>query len=133
MKKAAHALALLTTLSLAACASAQQQSEAAPARANAVDPIGTFDFSTAAQGMEVNGSIVISRATQGYGGVINTGVTEPIPISSVTVDGQTVRLVGTTPDGNVEMTLNFTGNDFTGSWTHAAGLSGELKGKRRAA
>jgi hypothetical protein len=133
MKNAAYALALLTTLALAACASAPQQSEAATARANNVDPVGTFDFSTSAQGMDINGSIVISRATQGYGGVINTGVTEPIPISNVAVDGQTMRLTGTTPDGNIEMTLTFTGNDFMGSWSHAAGLSGELKGKRRAA
>jgi hypothetical protein len=108
----------------AACAST-------PAQPRAVDPVGTFDFTTAMEGTEISGSIEIQRGADGYTGTLTTNVSEPIPVTSVTVEGQTVYAVASAPDGPVNCTLTFTGNDFTGSWNYA-GMAGQLTGKRRA-
>ena len=107
----------------AACASA-------PAQPRPVDPIGTFDFSTTVDGTAVSGTIEIRSGSSGYTGTISTNVTEPVPITAVTVEGQVVTVAASAPDGPINFTMTFTGDDFTGGWTYA-GMSGELTGNRR--
>ncbi len=124
------AMALIAALPLAACAPREPQAARAPA-SRSINPAGTFDFSTVAQGMDVTGSIIIARGSSGYTGHINTGMTDPIPITGVSVEGQTMRITGQTPDGTLEMNLNFSGNNFTGSWTLGGQMSGSMTGKRR--
>jgi len=107
----------------AACASA-------PAGPRPVDPVGTFDFTTSMDGTAIEGTITIQRAQNGYTGSLTTNVTEPIPVSSVVVEGQKVTVVANAPDGPVTMVFTFTGNDFTGNWTYA-NMSGTASGRRR--
>jgi len=102
----------------------------APAQPRAVDPVGTFDFSTSMEGTAISGSIEIRTGASGYTGTLSTNVTEPIPITAVTVEGQMLNVTANAPDGPVNFTMNFTGNDFTGGWTYA-GMSGQMTGSRR--
>lgn len=97
-----------------------------------LDPVGAFDFSTTVEGTDVSGTITVTREANGYGGTITTDVTEPIPIRTVSVQGQTMEVAAETPDGPLTMTLTFTGDAFTGSWSMADGsMSGALTGSRR--
>jgi hypothetical protein len=109
---------------LAACASGQ-------GRSNEVNPVGAFDFSTAVDGMPVTGTVTITGQGPQYGGSITTNVIEALPISTVTVEGQTVQIGATGPDGSLTFSMVFTGETFTGSWTYA-GMQGTLTGRRRA-
>jgi hypothetical protein len=111
-------------LCVVACASA-------PAQPSAVNPVGTFDFSTTVEGTAVTGTIVVTESSSGYGGTVSTNVTESAPINSVLVDGQSMTVSMQTPDGPATITLNFTGESFTGTWSYA-GMSGPLTGQRRA-
>lgn len=125
-------LALMLALAAAGCASSPPESpepmRPGPAR---LEPVGTYDYSTTFEGTDVNGSIVINRAGDGYEGVINTGgMTDPIPVDRVIVEGQTLRVLADTPDGTLEFRLDFTGNEFAGMWTLADG-SGRITGQRR--
>lgn len=115
---------LAVVMMLAACASGQ-------GRSNEVDPVGAFDFTTTVDGMPVNGTVTITRQGSQYGGSITTNVTEALPISTVTVEGQTVQIGSTAPDGPLTFSMIFTGETFTGSWTYA-GMQGTLTGRRRA-
>jgi hypothetical protein len=123
------AVCVVFAVSLLACASNPEP--ATPPAPQAVDPVGVFDFATNVEGTAVQGTITVESAPGGgHGGSITTDVTEPIPISGVTVDGQNMTVTAQTPDGPITMSLTFTGNDFTGSWT-MGGMSGSLNGSRR--
>lgn len=127
MRKAIGPFVSLLVLGLAACASASNSAPAGPAPLN---PVGYYEFSTDVEGQLVTGAIEIRRVDGGgYGGVVTTSATEPLPLQSVVVDGQKLTIAGDTPDGMVSMTITFTGEVFTGSWTYA-GMSGTMSGKR---
>lgn len=114
------AIVVMTT----ACASGQ-------GRSSEVDPVGAFDFTTTVEGTPVTGTITITRNGSEYGGSVSTNVTESMPISTVTVEGQSMQVTGSTPDGPVTISMTFTGETFTGSWSYA-GMTGSLTGRRRA-
>jgi len=120
-------LGLLSCLVLAACS---PKAPPAPPQPPPLDPAGNFEFVTDAQGTAVTGSIEIQKADGGgYSGWLYTSATDPLPIGSVTVEGQRVTLVGDTPDGPATLVLTFAGDAFTGSWNYA-GMSGMMSGKR---
>jgi len=120
-------LGLLSCLLLAACG---PKVPPAPPVPPPLDPAGNFEFVTDAQGEAVSGSIEIRKAEGGgYTGMLYTTATEPLPIGSVTVEGQQLTLVGDTPDGPATLVLTFDGDVFTGSWTYA-GMSGVMSGRR---
>lgn len=100
--------------------------------ASAVDPVGTFDYSTVFQGQDATGTISVTSSDGKYGGQITMSLVEqPMPISAVKVEENRVTIESEAPDGSVQIVLQFAGNDFTGEW-HYAGMTGALKGKRRA-
>lgn len=126
-------LALVVTLTAAGCASSPAESAPEPTRPEPapLDPVGTFDYSTTFEGTDVDGAIIINRAGAEPDGVIDTGgMTDPIPVNQVVVEGQTMRVLADTPDGALEFRLNFSGDDFSGTWTFAGG-SGQIVGRRR--
>lgn len=131
----AVAIVMLTS----ACAGAPEpEAPAPPAREvtppapAAVDPVGVFDFTTTVEGMAVAGTITVTKTAAGYGGSIATNVTETIPVRSVVVEGQKATVVADTPDGPINFTMEFKGDEFTGTWTLGA-MSGVHSGKRRKA
>jgi hypothetical protein len=93
-----------------------------------VNPVGTFEFTTAADGETLTGSIEVSGQPGAYAGHIRTPH-DDIPITSVAVTGQQMVVTGDTPGGPLTLTLNFTGNSFTGGWTVGED-SGEIRGQR---
>jgi len=121
------ALALLT-----ACAPAAEAPSAGPtpvaAVAAAVNPVGTFEFTTTADGETLTGSITVSGQPGAYTGRIRTAH-DDIPIIGVSVTGQQMVVTGDTPGGPLTLTLNFTGTTFTGSWA-VDGDKSEIRGQR---
>lgn len=104
---------------------------AAAAAAAAVNPVGVFEFTTAVNGDMLTGTIEVTGQPGAYTGTIRTSATPDIPVTGVTVNGQQMVVAADTPDGALTITLNFTGNTFTGGWT-LAGDSGDMRGQRRA-
>ena len=121
--------ALAAALLLAACASSGGTATA-DARSSALDPVGTYDFSTNVEGTPVNGVITITRGDSGYGGSLATDVTETIPVTAVVVEGQKIMVTASSPDGPVNMAITMNGAEFTGSWSFG-GMSGTMNGRKR--
>jgi len=120
-------LGVLSCMVLAACAS---NAPPAPPQPPPFDAAGYFEFVTDVDGQAVSGSIELRHADGGgFTGVLSTSATEPVPVRSVTVEGQRVTVVSDTPDGPATLILAFEGDAFTGSWSYA-GMSGVLSGKR---
>lgn len=129
-------LVLAAALSLAACSTAPAaETASAPSpsvstTAAAVNPVGRFEFTTSVQGQPVTGAVEISGTADAYTGQITTSITQPIPISRVTVNGQELVVSADTPDGPVTIHMTFTdANTFSGGW-ELAGDSGTLTGRR---
>jgi hypothetical protein len=103
------------------------------APAPAVDPIGTFEFTTAVQGQTVTGTITIAKTDNVLGGKILTDAMPEIPIKSVQVEGKKMTIYAEIPDGALTITLEFEdANKFAGNWT-LGGDGGAISGKRKTA
>jgi hypothetical protein len=127
-------LAVALSLSAAACSSApapETTPSAQPsASAAAVNPVGRFEFTTSMGGQPVTGGLMIAGGPGAYTGEITTSMTPPLPVASVTVNGQDLVVTGDTPDGVVTIRLTFTdATHFTGRWELAGG-GGTLSGRR---
>jgi hypothetical protein len=122
-------LVLAVTLLAAACASpSSDPPSAAPAPAAALNPVGTYDFTTMDAGSEVKGTIEITGTPGAYTGRLRTANDDDVAISQVAVAGQVMTLVVNTPGGPLTFTLTFTGDAFTGNWVNEvanAAISGQ--------
>ncbi len=80
--------------------------------------MGTYEFSTLIDGQTVGGTLEITGTPGAYSGWIRAEGVPPIPITSVTVQGQSMR-IGAQLEGQgpVAIDLDFTGAEFTGSWS----------------
>ena len=97
----------------------------------ALNPVGTFDFTAIGpDGSASTGNFVITGTPGNYKGRIERDGVGGADITRITVDGQTMILLTTIPEGEVTLTLNFTGNDFNGKWA-VQGAEGAFSGKRR--
>lgn len=138
----------IAAISLGACATAGATSSAAPAPSSAastspasaaavaakpskaaVNPVGQFEFNTEVNGSPMKGNLRIAGTTGGWTGSMTSDITPELPITSIAVDGQTMKLVMDTPNGAATINLSFTGDTFTGNW-ELGGASGPLTGKR---
>ncbi len=137
----------IATITLGACASAGATTSAAPspssapagrgaaavaaapAKPAAVNPVGQFEFNTEVNGSPMKGSIRIAGTTGNYSGSMTSDITPELPITSIAVDGQTMKLAMDTPNGAATINIQFTGDTFTGNW-ELGGASGPLTGKR---
>jgi hypothetical protein len=97
----------------------------------ALNPVGTFDFTAIGpDGSASNGNFTITGTPGNYKGRVERDGVGGTDLTRITVDGQTMILVATIPEGEVTLTLNFTGNDFTGKWAIET-AEGAISGKRR--
>jgi hypothetical protein len=128
---------VLLLLSSAACAAAPA-SEPAPAPTpipvvhtpEGVNPVGKYEFTTSLQGQILTGTMEITGTAGAYAGRITSSATEPIAITTVTVEGQNMTVVGETPNGPLTIKMTFTeAGAFTGNWT-LSGDGATLTGKR---
>jgi len=102
---------------------------AAPAKPAAVNPVGSFEFNTEVNGSPMKGNLRIAGTPGSYSGSMTSDITPELPITSIVVDGQTMKLVMDTPNGAATINIAFTGDNFTGNW-ELGGASGPLTGKR---
>jgi|SRR5690606_3076390 len=120
--RTSRAVLPLLVLAVAACASR-------PSGPPPLDPVGTYQFSTSVDGQAFGGTMEITGTPGAYGGWIRGEGLPPIPITSVTVQGQSMR-IGASLDGTpVAIDLDFDGAQFTGSWS-AGEMGGALSGRK---
>lgn len=100
----------------------------APAAA-AVNAVGSYSFATDVNGTPVAGTLVITRANGTWGGKMTSDVFPELPVTAVEVTGQTVKVTADTPNGTVMIVMNFSGDDYTGTW-ELGGQTGAVSGKR---
>jgi hypothetical protein len=97
----------------------QRAAAAQPPAPRNVDPVGTYEVETMAEGATVKFTTKILRNTDGsLGGVVTSQVYGEMPISSVAVSGKTVSFTLATGDGiliSVKFTLE--GDQVTGEWS----------------
>lgn len=102
---------------------------AAPTKPAAVNPVGSFEFNTEVNGSPMKGNLRIAGTPGRYTGSMTSDITPELPITSIAVDGQAMKLVMDTPNGAATINIAFTGDNFTGNW-ELGGASGPLTGKR---
>ena len=96
----------------------------------AVDPRGTFEFSsTSAGGIPYQGTFVIRGSPNRYVGRFHTPVMPDGDIESVAVCGRTMLLNMTVPSGAAVIRMRFRGSTFTGDW-RVGGYGAPLSGRR---
>jgi hypothetical protein len=83
-----------------------------------IDPVGTYTVYLTAQGNAMTTTTRIEKKDDGtYTGTVNGDGIPPLPVTSVTVTKNKVRLSLTAPDGSeaiIEMIVK--GEDITGQW-----------------
>ena len=127
----------LAAFALGACASPGAMPASAPApavvtapgRPAAVNPVGSFEFTTEVNGSPMKGSLRIAGAPGAYSGTMTSDITPELPITSLSVDGQKMKIVMDTPNGAATINLLFMGDNFSGNW-ELGGAGGPLVGKR---
>lgn len=131
---------VVATLALSACASSGTQAPAPmaapvaaapapPPKPAPLNPVGAYEFATEVNGAPMKGNLTITGSAGAYGGKMTSDIMPELPITSVSVDGQIVKLLADTPQGTVTITLTFTGDTFAGNW-ELGGQGGNLTGKR---
>ena len=102
----------------------------APTPATPASAAGIYDFSTTVQGTTVTGVVTVTMSDGRAGGTVATSATPEVPIKAVTVEGQKVTITADSPDGEVVLEFNMSGQDFSGTWWYG-GQSGALTGRKR--
>jgi len=125
--------ALLRAPLLAASALAAACAHPRSVTMRAVDPLGRFDYTSAADGQEVRGTIVIARSDSAYTVVMNTGgMTRDILFQRASLEGDRLTASTTTPAGAlVALHVRFEGDSITGDWAMGP-RTGTLRGVRSA-
>ncbi|HEX7091035.1 MAG TPA: hypothetical protein VF192_12915 [Longimicrobiales bacterium] len=94
-----------------------------------LDPVGNYEFTTSVDGQPIGGTFDIAGTPGAYTGTIRVQGMDPIPITSVTVQGQALRIAALLDGQPVAIDLSFTGDRFTGAWS-AGELGGAVSGRR---
>ena len=118
---------ILATVALGACAAGIPPA-AAPAPV-AIAPAKPAALNTEVNGSPMKGNLTVTGAAGSYAGKMISDITPELPATSVTVEGQTMKVVLDTPNGAATINLVFSGETFTGNW-ELGGTSGPLTGKR---
>jgi hypothetical protein len=86
-----------------------------------IDAAGTYTVYLTAQGNAMTTTTRIDKKADGtYTGTVNGDGIPPLPVNSVTVTGNRVKLSISAPDGSeaiIDMTIK--GDDITGQWSMA--------------
>ncbi len=120
----------LASAPVAAAASAPAPAPApGPPAAEALQPVGTYSFSTEFGGNPITGTLVITNTGGTWGGRLTSDAIPEIPVTAVSVEGQTMKVTVETPNGSVVITMTFTGRDYTGSYD-LGGITAVVTGKK---
>jgi hypothetical protein len=122
MRTSRALLPLLVLVVVAACASR-------PSGPPPLDPVGTYEFSTDIDGQPFGGTMEITGTPGAYSGWIRGEGLPPIAITSVAVQGRTMRIAASADGTPVAIDLEFNGAQFTGNWS-AGEMGGVLTGRK---
>jgi len=118
-------------LALVAPAAARAQADAKPA-SPAIDPVGKYTVSAVVQGQAADFDMVVEKKEDGsFGGTLSNPAYGTSTISSLKIDGRTIKLVLATPQG-VEAVMELTvaaDNSIDGNWS-MQGDGGKVTGKK---
>lgn len=104
------ALALLGLASASACATT-------PAGPPPFDPVGSYEYTAFFEGQALPGTMTIEEGYEGYEGTILSDAFPPVPILSVTVDGQAGTIEAVGPGGPLLIEFTVTDDMMQGTWT----------------
>ena len=112
---------------------ARAQSDPKPAApAAAIDPVGNYTISTVVQGQAADFEMIVQKKEDGsFGGTLSNPDFGTSIISSLKVEGRTMKIVLATPQG-VEALAELTlaeDNSIDGSWS-MQGDGGKMTGKK---
>jgi hypothetical protein len=128
MKKGFAAFCGLVLAAGLACSGSGPGESAAPAWT----PVGTWSFTTVAQGQTVDGVITISGSEGMYTGMIDpepsSGI-PPLPVSTAELTGNEMLLTADAGGIPLTLTMIFDGDSYSGGWT-LSGDGGEVSGVR---
>lgn len=94
-----------------------------------LDPVGTYDFVVAAEGMEIAGTMIIQgSAEEGYTGSVDTEM-GGAAVTDIVVDGQTMTFFIPEADGAVRIV--FDGDTFSGGMDGSMGAADFYGTKRK--
>ena len=118
-------VALVLGLMLSACSAGPPPAPPAPPP---FDPVGTYDFTIAAEGMEIGGTMIISgSAEEGYTGSVDTDM-GGAGITNIVVEGQTLTF--SIPEADADVQIVFDGDSFSGGMAGSMG-GGDFFGTKR--
>ena len=118
-------LAFVLPLLLSACASGPPPEPPPPPP---LDPTGTYDFTVDADGMSINGVLMIrGSAEDGYTGSIDSDMGSAT-MTRIVIDGQTMSF--SIPDADMSGEVEFTGSEFSGGMSGMMGAAGFYGTKR---
>jgi hypothetical protein len=129
---------LPVVLLLGACASSQQPATSTTAAAQpaatrqttaALDPVGSYEFTTVVDGQTVTGTLHVEGAPGNYKGRILTSVFPEIPVVGASVEANVVNVKASMPDGELNIRMVMDGMNFKGNWTLGSD-GGEFNGKK---
>ena len=115
----------LLALVLAACAGGPPPEPPGPPP---LDPVGTYDFTVAAEGMELVGVMIIQgSAEEGYTGSVDTEMGAGA-LTNIVVDGQVMSFF--IPEADADVRIVFDGDNFSGGMEGAMGAADFFGSKR---
>ena len=124
---------------LTACASAPdpvpqattapQQPAATAQSTAAVNPVGSYEFTTVVEGQTVTGTMHIEGTPGNYKGRILTNVFPEIPIVGASVEANIINVRANMPEGELTLRMVMDGTNFNGNWALGAD-SGDFNGKK---
>ena len=121
------AAVLPLTLVLMACSGGPPPEPPAPPP---LDPVGIYDCTVTAEGMEIGVTLTITgEAGGGYSGSINSDMGYAA-VSDITVDGNRVSFVADNPEMVVFFNVQIEGDTLTGE-LDAGGFPGYITGRKR--
>ena len=94
-----------------------------------LDPVGTYDFTVAAEGMEIIGTMIIQGSEEeGYTGSMDTDM-GGAAVTDIVVDGQIMTFF--IPEADASARIEFDGDTFTGGMDGAMGAADMFGTKRK--
>lgn len=108
------ATGFLAAAALAACATA-------PSGPPPFDPAGSYTYVANVDGQDFPGTMTIEMGQDGYTGSVMSDAFPPLPVLSVEVDGQTVTIEVTGPEGLLTIAGTVVDNMIDGTWVMGQG------------
>ena len=88
-----------------------------PAGPPPFDPAGSYEYTAYLEGQPLSGTMTIEEVEEGYEGTVLSAAFPPIPITSVTVEGQAGTIEAVGPGGPLFVEFTVVDGVMQGMWT----------------